>query len=81
MDWFEGVADFAKLAAWPRAQRSTNHRFHYYTSTIATEDFLRTLESLTAVYRQSQIYVFVHKLNQVLVTHAFLSFSDSIMFE
>ena len=41
-----------------RTQRPKNHRFHYYTSTRAIEDFLRILESLPIIYRKSQIYIF-----------------------
>ena len=41
-----------------RTQRPKNHRFHYYTSTRAIEDFLRILESLPIIYRKSQIYLF-----------------------
>ena len=41
-----------------RTQRPKNHRFHYYTSTRAIEDFLRILESRPIIYRKSQIYLF-----------------------
>ena len=41
-----------------RTQRLTNHRFHYYTSTRAIEDFLRILESLPSINGKSQIQLF-----------------------
>ena len=34
-----------------QTQRPKNHRFHYYTSTRAIEDFLRIWESLPIIYR------------------------------
>ena len=42
-----------------QTQRPENHRFHYYTSTRAIEDFLRILDSLPIIYRKSQIYLFL----------------------
>ena len=41
-----------------RTQRPENHRFHYYTSTRAIEDFLRIVESLPSIYRKTQIHRF-----------------------
>ena len=41
-----------------RTQQPNNHRFHYYTSTRAIEDFLIVFESRPIIYRKSEIYTF-----------------------
>ena len=40
-----------------QTQRPKTHRFHYYTSTWAIEDFLRIWESLSIIYKHSDIHI------------------------
>ena len=58
MGWSGGGAEKLELLVG-QTQRPENHRFHYYTSTRAIKDFLRILDSLPIIYRQSQISLFL----------------------